>query len=121
MTSTRRGMRSGSGGRLRMCMSRGRGQHPQSANRKLDPTHVILSSSHAKKLAVFWTRISALGLESNCTTCSKRVTCMCISCRRLVDVHKGRGLKLMWTHVKREGGQKYGTFCECHKWMTPYC
>jgi len=34
-------------------------------------------------------RISALGLESHCTSCFKRL--MCISCRRYVDIHKGEG------------------------------
>jgi len=34
-----------------------------------------------------------------------------ISCRPHVDVHKGEGVWLMWTHVdRREGGQK-SDFC----------
>jgi len=34
-------------------------------HRKFEPTDVILSSSHAKKLAVFWTTISSFdGIKS---------------------------------------------------------
>jgi len=38
-----------------------------------------------------------------------------------VDVHKGEGVKLMWTHVDRgtEGGVKDLIFSGRHKWMTP--
>jgi len=59
MTSTQRGRGSGSGGTC----GRGRGQ--ASCGRphrklKLESTDVILSSSHAKKLVYFFTRILSL-------------------------------------------------------------
>ena len=46
-----KGRGSGSGGRMWTCAC---------PHRKLEPTDVILFSSHAKKLAGFWTRISSL-------------------------------------------------------------
>src|SRR6218665_3343179 len=118
---------------------------------KLESTDVILFSSHAKKLASFfirissfnkkkveiflryklviqitkyslnklesYSRISALGPVGHCTSHFKRA--VCISCRPCVDIHKGGGVRPMWTHVDR-GGQKPDFFCGRHKWMTPY-
>src|SRR6218665_3168348 len=52
-----------------------------------------------------YSRISALGLEGHCTSHFKRA--MCILCQQHVDVHKGEGVRLMWTHVDRGvGGSK---------------
>ena len=62
-----------------------------------------MSSSHEKKLVYLL----------NCTSRFKRV--VCISCRPRLDVHKGEGVRRMWTHVER--GVKNLIFC---KWMAPY-
>ena len=57
MTSTRKGSRSGSGGH--MLTGEGESAPRGRLHRKLEPTDVIPSSSHAKKLA-FFTIISSL-------------------------------------------------------------
>jgi len=51
----------------------------------------------------------SLGPEGLCAGGFKRV--MCISCRRHVGVHKGRGR----SHVDRGRGQKLWFPCGCHK------
>src|SRR6218665_201223 len=75
-------------------------------------------SSHAKKLAFFWTRISsistvlnksqwyyrrisALSPEDYCTSCFKRVTCRPASCRRCAVAREGEGvIDLMLTGIE---------------------
>ena len=44
---------------------------------------------------------------------------MCISCRPHVDVYKGEGIRLMWTHVVRGRGVKTLIFWGRHKWIAP--
>ena len=71
-----------------------------------------------KKWKISYRRISALGPEDHCTSRFKRA--MCISCRPHVDVHKVKGVRLMWTHVDRgKGGQNPDFCCGRHKWMAP--
>ena len=45
----------------------------------------------------------ALGPEGHCTSRFKRA--MCISFLPHVAVHKEEGVRLIWTHVDRGGGQ----------------
>src|SRR6218665_1587867 len=63
-------------------------------------------------------RISALGPVGHRTSHFKRA--VCISCRPCVDVHKGEGVRPMWTHVDRGRGVKNVIICGLHKWMAPY-
>src|SRR6218665_601900 len=61
---------------------------------KLESTDVILSSSRAKKLASFFTRISLLdGIASEHFSATSTW---------------GEGVRPMWTHVDRGGGSKTG-------------
>ena len=45
---------------------------------------------------------------------------MCISCRQLVDVHRGRESSScgLWTHVEKGRGLKIPNSCVHYKWIT---
>src|SRR6218665_3347836 len=114
MTSTRMG--SGSGGRMWKGDQTPRGRPHKKL--KLEFTDVILSSSHAEKLASFFNQNFVFGVEIVCRYVRKVLAVsrvMCISCRLHVDVHKGEeGVWLMWTEDQKSD------FFGRHKWIAPY-
>ena len=75
-----------------------------------------INSTVVNKLQPY-VRISALGPEGHCTSRFRRA--MCISCRLQLDIHKGEGIWLMWTHVDGGRESKIRFFCGRHKWMAP--
>src|SRR6218665_3244805 len=59
-----------------------------------------------------YSRISALGPVGYCTSHFKRAGC--ISCRPCVDVHKGEGVRPMWTHVEKSNCVAAAFHLPCH-------
>src|SRR6218665_1688789 len=62
----------------------------------------VIHFLHLLNKLQLYCRISALGLEGHCTSHFKRAMCITGTCRLHVDLHKGEGVWLMWTHVDRE-------------------
>ena len=64
----------------------------------------VTNSIVSNKLQWYYSWISVIGQEGNCSSCFKRV--MCISCRRHVDGHKGRGQAHMDACGQRAGDRR---------------